>query len=249
MNKKSIKKFMNSDSIDNELINFVKVERAESKIDRASIKLRPVSGGAQMNYEGSGFCTVGFSAKDSKGNYFLVSSGHCASAVGQKVNQSYTTNNNIGTVYKKVFDYGGSVDASLVKVDSSLTTPYILTTSGSSYDASGYKIIGEQINDWEGMGVCTSLGETDKQMCGWVEETNASVLAWGAYLIGQKKVSIPVINGDSGSPVGAPDSKVTSNLNIYGIVSAGTQGKNVAYLTYIGNIKAQTGITTIVGSK
>ncbi|MGE7270918.1 S1 family peptidase [Brevibacillus panacihumi] len=240
---------LNANEFDDNVFKFVKTKRPDSMIDRASIKVRPVSGAVQMNFEGSGFCTNGFSAKDSQNVYYLVSAGHCASEVGQNVNQSYQNDNYIGTVQKKIFNWGGTVDVSLVKVTSSLTTPNILTTSGNNWNASGYKIIGEQTSDWEGMGVCTSLGETDTQMCGWVQETNASVLAWGGYLTGQKKVNIPVVNGDSGSPVGAPDSKVTSNLNIYGIVSAGTKGQNVAYLSYIGNIKSQAGITTIVGSK
>lgn len=158
LQSKSLKRSLNNEQLDEELFRFVKTERAETAIDRASIKVRPVSGAVQINFEGTGFCTNGFSAKDKKGNHYLVSAGHCASDVGQKVNQSYKNDNFIGTVEKKIFDWGGSVDVSLVKVSSSLTTPSILTTSGNDYNANGYKIIGEQISDWEGMGVCASLG-------------------------------------------------------------------------------------------
>lgn len=244
LNKKSIRKM----TIDESLIKFEQTEKIEPKIDRAQIKVRPVPGAAQMNYSGSGFCTNGFSAKDSNSStYFLVSAGHCADNTGQQVLQSYNKDNLIGTVHKKIFYWGSSVDVSLVKVKSDLTTHNILTTSGNNYDEAGYQIIGEQINDWEGMGVCTSLGQSDTQMCGFVQGTNESVYALGSHLKNQKKVSLKVVNGDSGSPVGVPDSKNTKKLYLYGIVSAARSNESVTYLTYIGNIKAETGIKVITG--
>ncbi|QDS33743.1 hypothetical protein [Brevibacillus brevis] len=244
LSKKSIRKM----DLDESLIKFEQTEKIEPKIDRAQIKVRPVPGAAQMNFSGSGFCTNGFSAKDSNSStYFLVSAGHCAESTGQQVFQSYDKDNLIGTVHTKIFHWGSSVDVSLVKVKSGLTTHNILTSSGSKYDESGYQIIGEQISDWEGMGVCTSLGQSDTQMCGFVQGTNESVYAFGGHLKNQKKVGLKVVNGDSGSPVGAPDSKNTKKLYLYGIVSAAKSNESVAYLTYIGNIKAETGIKTITG--
>lgn len=238
---------LNNEKIDEKLIKFVKKETLKPIVDRASIKVRPVAGGVQMNFDGVGFCTNGFSAKNAKGTkYYLVSAGHCSNGKqGTTVKQSYQKDNYVGFVVQNDLYWSTPSDSLVVEVPSTLATPYIYTSSGG---ATGYKIIGENVGDYEGMGVCTSLGEQDTQMCGVVTDTSATVYTKKPYnrIIKQKETNLRGIPGDSGSPVFTfIDDK---NVAIYGIASTADNDGKVLNVTHIKYIKEEEHIVPLLGS-
>ncbi len=242
-NETQISMLAENHNIPQELLRFETQKSPEPLVDRASIKVRPVNAGVMINFEGKGFCTNGYSAKDSSGNHYLVSAGHCSDEIGQTVNQSYKNDNKIGKVYENAFSYGTKADALSIKVKSSMTTPWIYTTNR----VNDYNIVGQQIADWEGMEICTSLGNTDKELCGWVKSTNWSGFVGGlTWLKNQKTLSIDVADvGDSGSPVFTFGAK--KNVAIYGIISA-TDGK-VTVMSHVKNINSELGIKPILGKE
>ena len=220
------------------MIKFEKVEPSEFLVDRASIKVRPVSAGVQMNFVGTGFCTVGFSAKIG-GKYYLVSAGHCNRIAGQDVAQSYKAPNKIGTASDNSLFWGSTADAVLVKVASNLTTPWVYADGKEK----AWKIVGKQNIDWEGMGVCSSLGESDTQMCGRVISTDTTtVTLTGEFLVRQKETNLIAQPGDSGSPV-VTDGYDEDEVYIYGIVSSGIN--NISHVTWVEYIELKLGIDVI----
>lgn len=242
-NETQISMLAEKNNIPQDLLHFQTQKSPEALVDRASIKVRPVNAGVMINFEGKGFCTNGYSAKDSSGNHYLVSAGHCSDEIGQTVNQSYKNDNKIGKVYENAFSSGTKADALSIKVKSSMTTPWIYTTN----KVNDYNIVGQQVADWEGMEVCTSLGNTDKELCGWVKSTNWSGFIAGlTWLNNQKTLSINAADlGDSGSPVFTFGKK--KNVAIYGIISA-SDGE-VTLMSHVKNINSELGIKPIFGKE
>lgn len=223
----------------------IKIEKGEMKepFDRASNKYRPVAAGAQFNPQGY-FCTVGFSAKDSSNNNYLVTAGHCIDGSGLKVYQSYDPNATtrlIGTTANESYNWNTKADAGLVSVSSTHTTSYLL----SNQTTADMIISARQLNDYEGLLVCLSLGETNSHFCTKITDTDweglYNDLVW---LKNQRKTASGAKKGDSGSPVYASCGLNCGNyVAIYGLVSGGNS--NTTIISYITNIEEALGVSVI----
>jgi hypothetical protein len=224
-----------------------KVEKNKNlKYSRWEDVYRAVSGGPQVDFAGTGWCTNGFSATDSSGSYYLISAGHCMSYAGEPVTQGVLNGRNQLVAYanRNTFTWGSSADASASKVDPSNATSWI----SSSYSAQATLLSSRQLNDYVGLVVCFSLGETDTNVCSTVSDTNYSYFAGGKYFTNHRKTNLTIAQpGDSGSPVYTSCGSCGNYGAIYGIVTAGDSGSDTE-VAYITNIESQLGVSALLNN-
>jgi hypothetical protein len=228
-------------SFDSDMISVSIGEMAKPiLLDRAASRWRAVPGGAQVGFSGSGFCTVGFTAKDDS-QYYYISAGHCMGYAGQSVNQSYTLPNLVAYANRESLYWGTTADASASTIDPSNATSWIMNaTSAGLISSQNNLIAAEQINEFVGLGVCMSLGQTNNNICTSVSSLNTSGFWGGTYVTNQRKVLYTAQAGDSGSPVYATCFECGNNAAIYGI--AVSVDSNGTLVSYVGNIKTELGV-------
>lgn len=231
------------DTIRNKLIDIVNIDLIEFHCvdykfsNCATYDLKAGNYIAGENYEG----TLSFCGKDSNGNEGIIISGHCVSAVGEKV---YNSNGKkIGKVTKR--KVSGTVDAAFVKIENGLFTKFNATCKLSdnkdiwSWLPSSTYPEGTQLRKY---GITT--GQTSGKVI-----TNTSTFTYGSTThTDVVRTSIYADEGDSGGPV-IKTITTTSEHCLVGIcmgIIEYSSGKVEMYFIKIDNIINWSGVTPIL---
>ncbi|WP_127581557.1 hypothetical protein [Paenibacillus koleovorans] len=229
------------------MVNISLGSRGEfTAFDRAAARFRAVPGGAQIGFSGSGFCTNGFTAKDDS-NYYYISAGHCMGYAGQQVTQSYILPNLVAYANRESLYWATTADASASTIDPSNATSWIMNAnSGGLINSQNNLIVAEQINEFVGMGVCMSLGQTNSNICTSVSDLNFNGnIGLFNWYTSYRKVLYTSVAGDSGSPVYVSCFECGNYVALYGMATANDGSSGGTYVAYIGNIKNELDVEVV----
>ncbi|MBD2866935.1 chymotrypsin family serine protease [Paenibacillus oceani] len=193
------------------------------------------SGLAIKNESENKMCTIAFSAKDSSGNKFVITAGHCSTNTGVTFSQGGT---NFGTVTQTIDN--AKVDALKIQLTNPSHASYFLYEPGGNLGG-GFIDETEQSEAIAGDPVCFS-GYKSGVQCGTIINPDYTFLPTFervglANMLGE--------HGDSGS--GIYGDQMFTTYNIHGVLSGIDSFNRIVYSS-ITHVKSALGITPITES-
>ncbi|MFB9902832.1 S1 family peptidase [Allokutzneria oryzae] len=182
-----------------------------------------VSPGSKMTFSasGGGYCSVGFGARDSQGNRYLVSAGHCL----ESSPSLYSGSTKFGATTDTRFHKGtNSVDMGIARLDAEDSIATSVYTHGSS---AGSPAVRGSARTAVGGAICKS-GATSGWTCGTVRSYDVSVTYTdpnggpNTTVTGLASSSVCTMSGDSGGAYISGD-------QAQGMTSGGPMGQQCTF--------------------
>lgn len=186
--------------------------------------------------------TLGFNARDSNGQWGVVTAAHYATA-GRVIRNTYVV---IGSA--SVRQFSGTIDAAFIPFPAGISESYKLSGFSSPDDALTHYYIADQYIE-EGLSM-TKRGYVTGTTTGQIEETSVTIYVDGVgYFSDQVEISNEQQGGDSGCPVfhTIPRAGDVDFRILLGIATFGNTGNNHGYVSKVYNINSILGVTPYYG--
>lgn len=195
-----------------------------------------VRGGEEIISTNNRGCSIGFGAKDSSGQYYVITAAHCSriqnTSTGGWVYLSGQGWNYNGTYLGHAssrWSYYGMSDAMGIAVTN--VTVKEMNLNGGLRTINGFQ---NSSNDVVGQVVCKT-GHTTKVTCGKLTSRNVGYSVDGSTFFNLRGATATNTKGDSGGTV-------YSDYTVLGIVKGAAPGYPLVY-SHVGNIANDLGIT------